>query len=291
METDEIEARQRIAADLIELGLREKDTVLVRCATRPMTVQVKSRPSALLDGIRNVIGAEGTIVALAFTQDFYFWQRKRAAKFPFHPKSEPDTGALPRMLVNDPRSVRSTHPTNSFVAIGPNALSIIEGHTEEATSFYPIKRLIELGGKLALIGCIDSSPGFSTVHRVQEELGLADRSLLSGARICAIQHETGIRWFSRRDISGCSAGFWKFYEKYDQEGILRVGTVGGADSMVADAASAYHVERRLLERDPTAAFCDNPSCTSCGLRTYSPARMTRFFTSVPGKTIRRLLAR
>lgn len=256
-----------------------------------MTLRVKSRPAALLDGLLDVVGPGGTIVMPAFTQDFYFWQRKRAAELPFHPGVETGTGAVAQMLINDPHSVRSSHPTNSFVGVGPNAKTIVENHNEEATAFYPIKRLMELGGKLALIGCVESSPGFSTVHRVQEDLGLADKTLLSGMRICAVRDGTGIHWFSRRDISGCSAGFGKFYDKYEQEGILRRGAVAGADSIFADAAKAYRVERRILEQDPTAAFCDDPHCTSCGLRTYSPARMARFFLSLPAKALKKKVAR
>ncbi|MCS3726380.1 AAC(3) family N-acetyltransferase [Bradyrhizobium betae] len=289
--TDDEGAILNIAADLVKLGLRRDDTVLVRCATKSMTVQVANRPGALLDGIRRVIGPGGTIVALAFTDDFYFWQRKRALQSPFHAKAPAGTGALPQMLLDNPLSIRSLHPTNSFVALGPNARLIVEGHNEKSTSFYPIEKLMQLGGKLALIGCVESSPGFSTVHRVQEDLGLADRTLLSGLRLCAVRQEKSYRWFFRRDIPGCSAGFGKFYSEYEQEGILSRGSVGGALSMLADAAAAYRVERRILEKDPTAAFCDDPSCTSCGMRTYSPNRMRRFFLSLPKKAANRVAAK
>lgn len=280
------ETRGRIASDLFDLGLRKDDTVLVRCAAKAMTVPTSNRPKALLDGIREAVGPDGTIIALAFTPDFYPWQRKRAAEVPFHAHAKAETGALPQILLNDPGSVRSGHPTNSFVAVGPRAKFVLEGHTEEATSFYPIKKLVETGGKMALIGCVESSPGFSTVHRVQEDLGLAERTLLNGVRICAVEDEGAVRWFARKDNSGCSAGFGKFYPEYEREGILSKGTVGGALSMLIDAAAAYRVERRILEQDPSAAFCDDPCCTSCGLRTYAPRRMTRFFLSLPRKSLK-----
>jgi aminoglycoside 3-N-acetyltransferase len=287
-EQQETETRRQIASDLVNLGLRKDDTVLVRCAATAMTVQTLSRPKALLDGIRQVVGSGGTIVGLAFTPDFYAWQRRRAAEVPFHAHAKPETGALPEMLLNDPSAVRSRHPTNSFVAIGPNATIILEGHTEETTSFYPIKKLIEIGGKMALIGCVESSPGFSTVHRVQEDLGLAERTLLNGLRISAVRDEGSIRWFARKDNSGCSAGFWKFYAKYERDGILNKGNVGGAFSMLIDAAAAYRVERPILEQDPSAALCDDPACTSCGLRTYAPRRMARFFGFLPRKVLGRV---
>jgi aminoglycoside 3-N-acetyltransferase len=277
-----------LTADLRNLGLQTGDTVLVRCAAKAIKVSSGSPATALFDGIMEAIGSSGTVVALAFTPDFYFWQKSQAAQFPFHPKARSETGAFTQILLDQPGAVRSRHPTNSFAALGPNAEAIVRGHGENATAFYPIKNLIEAGGKLLLVGCVESSPGFSTVHRVQEDLGLADRTLLSRKRICAVQDGDHIRWFERRDVSGCSAGFGKFYSHYEAAGILRRGTVGGAPSIFADAAAAYAVERPILAQDPTAAFCDDPHCTSCGLRTYSPARMARFFVSVPLKGARRI---
>jgi aminoglycoside N3'-acetyltransferase len=128
-------------------------------------------------------------VALSFTSDFYFWQKQRAAQFPFHSRMKSETGALPQIVLDHPASVRSKHPTNSFVAIGPNAKAIVQGHDESSTGFFPIKNLIDLGGKLLLVGCVDSSPGFSTVHRVQEDLGLADKTLMSRMRGCAVRSQ------------------------------------------------------------------------------------------------------
>ena len=279
---------QRIVSDLRKLGLRSGDTVLVRCAAKAIDVETGSPAQALFDGICHTIGPTGTLVALSFTSDFYFWQKQRAAQFPFHSKTKSDTGALPQIVLDHPASVRSRHPTNSFVAIGPNAEAMVQGHDESSTSFFPIRNLIDLGGKLLLVGCVDSSPGFSTVHRVQEDLGLADRTLMSRMRGCAVQEGDDIRWFERKDIAGCSAGFGKFYPHYESAGILRTGAVGGAYSLFVDAAAAYMVERETMEKDPTAAFCEDPCCTSCGLRTYAPARMTRFFLSLPLKVARRL---
>jgi aminoglycoside N3'-acetyltransferase len=282
---------QRIVSDLKNLGLRSGDTVLVRCAAKAIHVEAGSPAKALFDGICGAVGPTGTIVALSFTPDFYFWKENLAAQHPFHRRAKPETGAFPQIILDHPASVRSKHPTNSFVALGPNADAIIQGHDESSTGFFPIKNLIDLGGKLLLVGCVDSSPGFSTVHRVQEDLGLADKTLMSQKRICAVQYDDGIRWFARRDIAGCSAGFWKFYSQYEAEGILTTGLVGGAYSIFADAAAAYGVERKIMEKDPTAAFCDDPCCTSCGLRTYAPARMTKFFLSLPLKAARRFLRR
>src|SRR5882762_974710 len=96
---------QRIVSDLQNLGLRSGDTVLVRCAAKAINVETGSPAKALFDSIRNAIGPTGTLVALSFTPDFYFWQKKRAAQFPFHPRTKSETGALPQTVLDHPASV------------------------------------------------------------------------------------------------------------------------------------------------------------------------------------------
>ena len=87
------------------------------------------------------IGPSGTLVALAFTPDFYFWQKKRAAQFPFIRGQSPIPGhSLKSFWITLYR--RSRHPTNSFVALGPNADEIARGHDENETAFYPLKKLM-----------------------------------------------------------------------------------------------------------------------------------------------------
>ncbi len=282
---------ESIRDDLEKLGLRAGDTVLVRSATRGMKAESGRPAQALFDSLLETLGPSGNLVTLSFTSDYYPWQKRAAKENAFKPNTKCVTGALAQIALDHPGSVRSKHPTNSYVAIGPDAEEIVRGHDESSTAFFPIDKLIGLGAKMILVGCTSSSPGFSTVHRAQEKLGLAEKTLLSGKRICAVATPEGIRWFARKDISGCSAGFGKFYDLYAAHGVLKTSEVGGVKSMLVDAASAYRIEMSVLEKDPTFAFCDDPMCLSCGSRTYAPKRMARFFLNIPRKIATRLSRR
>jgi len=277
-----------IAQNLLDLGLREGDTVLVRAAAKAVVRAPGSPATALIDALLEVVGEQGTIAALAFTDDYYKWHKGRAAQKPFRADLRTNTGGFAQAMLDRPNAHRSTHPSNSFVAIGANAGALLAEHDHTATSFHPMKALIRLGGKMILVGCVQSSPGFSTVHLAQESLGLATRTLMKGMRGAYFEAEDGsLRWFSRNDVSGCSAGFSKLYKNYVERGLLSTGWVGGAYSILVSAEKAYELEHAMLKANPSSALCDDPYCSSCGLRTYLPYRMAGFILRLPIKLARR----
>src|SRR4051794_32302654 len=66
-----------IAADLEQLGLVRGDAVLVRAATRSI---VPNRPHAadiLVEAVRQVIGSEGTLLALSFSPLFSTFRKPK----------------------------------------------------------------------------------------------------------------------------------------------------------------------------------------------------------------------
>jgi len=92
---------------------------------------------ALLHALMNVIGPTGTVVSLAFTKCFNLAKLDR--DYIFDPaKSKSVAGAFSNVILNAPGAVRSRHPTNSFVAIGPEANSVVENHDENSPSYYPM---------------------------------------------------------------------------------------------------------------------------------------------------------
>lgn len=78
-------------------------------------------------------------------------------------------------MLSHPKAFRSKHPTNSYVAIGKNAKYIFGNHDENSGSYEPIRKIVELEGKMILIGCVESSPGFTTTHLAEVDLGLHKR--------------------------------------------------------------------------------------------------------------------
>lgn len=258
----------RLARDLRQLGLREGDTVLLRAAVRALGPAEGRAADTLIDATMQVIGEGGTLLALAFSESAFFLKKQGSPVF--RPDSPVQTGGFAAAVLARPGAVRSAHPTNSFVALGGRAAQLLADHDHTTTSFHPLRQLLGIRGKMVLVGCVSSSPGFSTVHLAQEDLGLATRSLISGLYGAYHVHEGEIRWFRRRDVSGCSSGFGKFYAHYVSHEQLSAGLVGDAYSLLIDCASAYEIEKRILARDPRFALCDRDDCSTCrGSRLYN----------------------
>ena len=166
-------------------------------------------------------------------------------------------------MLSHPESYRSTHPTNSYVAIGENAKYILGEHNENSKCYTPISKLLELDGKMLLVGCVDSSPGFTTIHYAQEVLGLTEKSFLKNLKGIQYKDRNTIKKFLRKDYGGCSRGFKKFYSLYMKKRILERLKVGDAPSLIIDANKAYELELETLRERPNYLLCDEPLCFSC----------------------------
>ena len=257
-------------------SLRQGDVALVRADVGAIGRIKGGLGESLIGGLRDAVGPEGTLMALAFTPTTFLWRLRGSPVFT--PSSDPNTGALARLFLEQPDAVRSRHPTNSFVAVGAAAGELMDGHDESASSFEPMGKLVARAGKQVLIGCTRSSPGFTTVHWAQHVLGLDRRSILRGWFGALYEKDGTVRTFRREDIGGCSRGFHKLYAEYEREGLLRQGLVGKAESMLVPAEPAFAVERRILSRDPRAVFCDDALCAFCrGSWLYNKRDMLRFY--------------
>lgn len=279
--------RSTLASHFATLGLKAGDTVLVRAAARSIGPTDGRQAEVLIDALCDAVGAGGTLLGLAFSDSFLRF--RRAGTRVYTPAAPVATGGFAAALLARPGAVRSGHPTNSFVALGARASEVLAGHDHTTSSFFPMKRLIDFGGRMLLVGCVESSPGFSTVHLAQEDLGLATRTFLSGMYGTYFELDGRVEWFSRRDVSGCSAGFWKFYAHYVAAEQLATGRVGDAYSALIDARAAYGIERALLERNPRFALCDRADCATCrGSRFYNRRDMPMYALRVlaSGKLLR-----
>lgn len=268
--------RDSLRHDLERLGLARGDVALVRADVGEIGRVKGGTGEALIGALRDAVGPEGTLIALAFTKTTFLWQLE--GSIVFNEKTPSTTGALARLFLEQPDAVRSRHPTNSFVAIGARAAEMMAGHDETASSFEPMGKLVEHGGKQVLIGCTRSSPGFTTVHWAQHVLGLDRRSILRGWFGALYEKDGIVEIFKRQDIGGCSNGFHKLYAEYEKEGLLRQGLVGQAESMLVEARPAYALEHRVLSRKPRAVFCDDPLCAFCrGSWLYNKRGMLAFY--------------
>lgn len=256
---------EKLKNDLESLGITKGDTVLVRADLGAIgKIETKKRED-YINFILEVVGEEGTIVGLSFTSGFFIKKNKNIV---FDGDNKSYTGAFANTMLKYSKAVRSKHPTNSYVAIGKNAEYILSEHDENSGAYEPIRKIVELGGKMILIGCVESSPGFTTTHLAEVELGLHKRIIFPTLNGTFYKKDNEIKLFKRKDLVSCSSTFYRFYGHYVKNELLQQGYIGNAYSILIDAKKAFDLDLKILESNPKITLCENPSCMLCRARRW-----------------------
>lgn len=256
-------SKQDLIKDFFELGVGCGDVVLIR-ASLGAVGRINGGAQTFIDALLEVVGAEGTIVSLAFTGGAFLKKPKKADAF--HRLKESYAGALPNEMIKREDSFRSRHPMCSYVAIGKYAKEITEGHDHNAPAYEPIRKIVEYQGKAILVGCVESSPGFTTTHLVEQDLGMLRIPMFSRfVKTYYINEHGEYKIFKRKDPGLCSSSFYKFYAHYVKKEVLRSGYIGGAYSILASAKECYEIDRSILLADKKFNICDSKDCFTCNL--------------------------
>lgn len=253
-----------LLANFRTLGVSLGDTLLIR-ASLGAVGRIDGGTHCVISCLIEAVGQEGTIVSLAFT-DSTFLKRARK-KDAFHISKKSYAGALPNSMLNWPNAKRSSHPMCSFVAIGKNAEFITSGHDEHASAYEPVRKIIELRGKCILVGCVKNSPGFTTTHLAETDLGyLNSLPVLPRLRTVYFEADDGeLKLFRRKDPGLCSDSFFKFYSLYVREGVLNTGFIGNAFSILAPAKKCYEIDLETLRKDKKFNLCNSNNCWTCNV--------------------------
>lgn len=229
----------------------------VRASLKPLARELK-KAGGIASFLRQYFEFEELLVPY-FMRARPFWEKARPR--------ETNSGSLGKMVAKLDGAVASHHPSHRFVGIGSRVTEVLREHDETTSCFYPIGELAERHDfSMLLLGCVSESPGFSTVHAVQHELGLTqkhlDRFLLrwdceSGATMTA------------RESPGCSVSFGKFYPAYERDGNLIRGEILGIDYIfIPSARQAMAAEREILSKTPRFVDCGRATCLTCRARLY-----------------------
>lgn len=272
-----------LTRDLHELGVRAGDAIMLNAdlgniawGKSPQIVK-----KAVINSLLEATGKGGGFMTVAFSKKQLIWNARRGTEFT---KSTPtNAGAMAKLMLQQEDSIRSQHPTNSFVAMGDIAAELVAGHDANAGTYAPIAKVVERDGILLLLGCADTKNGIQTIHLCQEELGLSRKSLvrfgLLAARYFDQYGESKI--FKYRSIGGCSRGFYKLYGDFVTAGLLTTGFYGNAYSIAVRAKPAYELTLRLLRENPRRALCDLPDCLFCrGMWTYNMSGMPLYYANL-----------
>lgn len=260
-------SKEDLKKNFENIGIRFGDVVLIR-ASLGAVGKMNGGADTFIDALIEVIGNEGTIVSLAFTDSSFITSPKKENAF--HLKKKSYAGALPNSMIQRPDSLRSRHPTCSYVSIGKYASYITEGHNEYSPAYEPVRKIIELNGKNLLVGCVGSSPGFTTTHLAESDLGhLSYLPILPSLNKTYYYDESGnLKIFARKDLGLCSDSFYKFYSLYVKDGILNTGRIGDAYSIIAPAKKCYEIEFAALEKNKKFNICGSSLCFTCNARRW-----------------------
>jgi aminoglycoside 3-N-acetyltransferase len=239
------------------------DILYLRAALKPLIRPIKSA-GGLLPFLNSKVQFSELIVP-HFYKARPFW-RERPDNWP----PESNSGPLGKRVVELPDAILSRHPSHAFAGIGPRVHEVLRKHDENQSCFAPIDELADrYDFSMLLLGCLESSPGFSTVHAAQYRLGLSQRHLLR--LLLRWDTYSGGRWSSKMapESPGCSASFGKFYEYYESDGNLVRGEWNDVGWLyIPSARRALAVETELLRNNGRFVDCGRWNCLSCRLRLY-----------------------
>ena len=268
--------KSELAHNFSKIGVQNGDVVLIR-ASLGAVGRMEKKANTFIDALSEIVGSEGTIVSLAFTSGS--WIRKPKVEDMFTPDKKSYAGALPNALIKYPNSYRSRHPMCSFVSIGKHARFLTSDHDYKSPAYEPVRKIIELHGKCILVGCVDSSPGFTTTHLAEADLGYLDSlPVMPWLNKTYFIDESGkLKIFSRKDPGLCSQSFYKFYSLYVKEGILKTGQIGNAYSILAPAKEAYEIDFCKLKEDKSFNICENNCCFTCNASRWDRIHKLPFY--------------
>lgn len=244
------------------LGLNKGDVVYVKADLLRIGIIKGDLKNGFLNALLDVVGQNGTIITSAYTKTHFFpFLKKETKKFTID--TIPNTGSLSKIMLKHPNSIRSTHPTNSYVAIGPAADQLLSGHDHTKSSYEPIRQVMNLGGKCVIIGCIESSPGHTTTHLAQYDLGYASQNNFNGLVGATFDLDGQTQVFLRRDFGGHNVGAKKIYAYYLDRNIMTHCEVGNTTGLMTLAQDAYDIDIELVKDDKKILLCSDPTCFSC----------------------------
>jgi aminoglycoside 3-N-acetyltransferase len=147
--------RDDVSKAFSDAGMRRGANLLLHSSLSSIG-EVRDGPNAVIDGILDVIGTEGTLMVPTFN----YWITPL-----FDPATTPGlTGVISEVLRKRQGAVRSLHPTHSFAALGPLGPRFVLAH-EKAGALQidsPVDRLAKAGGFTVLLGVRHDSN--SSVH-------------------------------------------------------------------------------------------------------------------------------
>ncbi|RMG68540.1 MAG: aminoglycoside N(3)-acetyltransferase [Bacteroidetes bacterium] len=236
-----------ICKDLVSLGLREGDTLLVHSSLRSMG-QPTPNPEAVVSGLLAALGPQGTLLMPALSYEAV----GRDQPYFDLEKTPSNVGSLPEYFRQRTGTQRSIHPTHSVCGVGERASEMLGLHQRDHSPVglhSPFRLLPDYGGKILMLGC-GLRPNTS-FHGIEE---LFRPPYLLGEPYTVYMSTPEAQWsflYTPHDFAGYVQRYDRLAEFLSPPALVR-GQVLAAEAWLIDAAAMWEAGKQALEKDPFA---------------------------------------
>lgn len=237
---------QRLVEDLHALGVPQGATVMVHTSLRSLG-WVVGGAQAVLEALREAVGAEGTLVMPAQSWqlcDPAMLQQAPAAWWPmirenlplYDPATTPSQtmGTVAELFRTTPGALRSPHPHRSIAAAGPHARRITARHRLDspAGEESPLSALVDLDAQILLLGVTAAKA--TVLHLAEHRASCpGQRTVPNGAALLVDGRREWVTWeeldVHDEDFEEVAAAFAA------DTGLVRTGHVGEAPARLLPA--------------------------------------------------------
>ena len=233
---------------LERLGLSPPCHLMVHASLSALGV-VEGGPETVVSALREVTGPEGAVIIPSFRGAIRSEQYALTQCQTCHPqdlcpsREEGTTGVIGETVRQQPDSLRSCHPTHSWVGVGGDARFLLAGHRYSQTPCgkdSPFFRLMERDGKLLLLGV--SVNAVTNIHAVEDARNVPYLSAIDPANRHATYTTSGRRMqYVYPELLNAVLR---------EAGLLHKGRVGVGDSYVISARELGAFLWVVTEDDP-----------------------------------------
>ncbi|WP_176473042.1 aminoglycoside 3-N-acetyltransferase [Sphingomonas lenta] len=245
--------RASLRADLLALGLRPGDAVLVHAAMRGVGPLLNG-PDALIGALSDAVGPDGTVLGYADWDSVHTdlmdeqgrvlpeWRDHVPGFDPARSRAVRMNGAYPEFLRTTPGARRSGNPGASVVALGGQA----EWFTADHPLDYgygpgsPFAKLVEAGGRVLMVGApLDTA---TLLHHAEHLAWVPGKRVLRYETPFATPAGVEWRWTEEFDTSepvvdGLAEDYFaEIIRAFLAAGTGVRGSIGGAAGVLMDAA-------------------------------------------------------
>jgi len=238
--------RRDIRNGALALGLAPGDVAMVHSSLSSFG-HVAGGPDAVIDGLLEALGPEGTLVLPTFT-----WGAFHAAeRVEFDVAGTPcETGIIPETFRQRPDVARSVHLCHSVAALGPLTDQMLGDGISPFGAGSPFDALLRHDGWIVFLGV--SCQCCTALHAVEEFVGVPYRAYRDFEGSVVI-HPDGSRQASKsteylRQETG-SNDFAKMEALFEEAGVLHRTHIGSARCLAIRIRHIFEVARPRLERN------------------------------------------